>query len=85
MKPPTLHTERLLLRRWTDDDREAFAQINADPEVMRYRFKPLTRQESDSLLDAIEACFDTNGFGRHTQPVIGQIVHRGRQCVAVLA
>jgi ribosomal-protein-alanine N-acetyltransferase len=64
MKPPTLHTKRLLLRRWTEDDREAFAQINSDPEVMRYRFKPLTRQESDSLLDAIEACFDTNGFGQ---------------------
>jgi RimJ/RimL family protein N-acetyltransferase len=64
MKPPTLHTKRLLLRRWTEDDREAFAQINADPEVMRYRFKPLTRQESDDLLGAIEACFDTNGFGQ---------------------
>jgi RimJ/RimL family protein N-acetyltransferase len=64
MKPPTLHTEHLLLRRWTDDDREVFAQINADPEVMRYRFKPLTRPESYDLLDNMEACFDQHGFGQ---------------------
>lgn len=51
-------------RRWTADDREAFAQLNADPNVMRYRLKTLTRQESDALLDAIEACFDNNGFGQ---------------------
>jgi ribosomal-protein-alanine N-acetyltransferase len=64
MKQPILHTERLLLRRWTEDDRETFARINGDPEVMRYRFKPLTREESDRLLDVIEAGFDTNGFGQ---------------------
>lgn len=63
MEPPTLHTERLLLRRWTDADRAPLAVINADPEVMRYRFAPLTRQESDALIDEIEACFEKNGFG----------------------
>jgi ribosomal-protein-alanine N-acetyltransferase len=63
MKSPVLHTERLVLRRWTDEDREVFAGINADPEVMRYRLKTLTRQESDDLIDAMEACFDQNGFG----------------------
>jgi RimJ/RimL family protein N-acetyltransferase len=64
MKPPSLRTKRLLLRRWTGDDREVFADINADPEVMRYRFKPLTRQESYDLVDNIEACFDQHGFGQ---------------------
>jgi RimJ/RimL family protein N-acetyltransferase len=64
MKPPTLHTKRLLLRRWTRDDREVFAQINADPEVMRYRFKPLTPEQSFDLIDNIEACFDRHGFGQ---------------------
>ena len=64
MKPPTLRTGRLLLRRWTTDDREVFAQINADPEVMRCRLKPLTRQESDELIDEIEASFDDHGFGQ---------------------
>jgi RimJ/RimL family protein N-acetyltransferase len=64
VKAPVLRSERLVLRRWTDGDRDAFAQINADPEVMRYRLRPLPRQESDDLLDAIEQCFDDNGFGQ---------------------
>lgn len=63
MKEPTIRTKRLLLRRWTDDDREDFARISADPEVMRYRFAPLSHQESDALIDQIEASFDENGFG----------------------
>ena len=52
-----------MLRRWTDDDREAFAAINADPEVMRYRLSTLTRRESDHLIDDIEGGFERNGFG----------------------
>jgi ribosomal-protein-alanine N-acetyltransferase len=63
MKPPTLHTRRLLLRRWTSDDHDAFAQINADPDVARYRFKPMSKTESDELLDEIEGCFDQHSFG----------------------
>jgi RimJ/RimL family protein N-acetyltransferase len=64
MKSPTVLTQRLLLRRWMRDDREVFARINADPEVMRYRFKPLTWHESDDLIDNIERCFDQHGFGQ---------------------
>jgi RimJ/RimL family protein N-acetyltransferase len=64
MKSPTVLTQRLLLRRWTRDDREVFARINADPEVMRYRFKPPTWHESDDLIDNIERCFDQHGFGQ---------------------
>ena len=30
---------------------------------MRYRFAPLSRQESDSVIDQLEASFDENGFG----------------------
>jgi ribosomal-protein-alanine N-acetyltransferase len=30
---------------------------------MRYRLRSLTRQESDDLIDEIEACFDRNGIG----------------------
>lgn len=64
MKSPVLRTKRLVLRRWTDDDREVFAQINGDPEVMRYRLRTLTRGESDNLIDAIEASFNEHGFGQ---------------------
>jgi RimJ/RimL family protein N-acetyltransferase len=63
MNDPTIRTKRLLLRRWTDHDRKDFAQISADPEVMRYRLAPLSRRESDALIDQIEGSFDQNGFG----------------------
>jgi ribosomal-protein-alanine N-acetyltransferase len=64
MKSPQVDTDRLVLRRWTDEDRVAFAQINADPEVMRYRGRTLTGQESNELSDAFEACFEQHGFGQ---------------------
>lgn len=61
---PQLTTNRLLLRRWRDDDRDAFAQLNADPEVMRDLGGPLNRRESDRKLDRYVAAFDEHGYGR---------------------
>ena len=58
-----LRTERLLLRRWRESDRTLFAGMNADPEVMRHFTAPLSREESDSLVDRIEDAFDIWGFG----------------------
>ena len=63
MKEPALYTKRLLLRRWADADREPFARISADPEVMQYRLAPLSHRESDMLIDESEASFEKNGFG----------------------
>ena len=42
-----LRTPRLRLRQWRDDDFEPFAELNADPEVMRHFPAPFTRGESD--------------------------------------
>jgi ribosomal-protein-alanine N-acetyltransferase len=56
-------TPRLLLRRWRASDREPFAALNADPEVMRYFRGTLDRGESDAFADRIEAQFDELGFG----------------------
>ncbi|MER7006821.1 GNAT family N-acetyltransferase [Dactylosporangium sp. NPDC000555] len=58
-----MRTERLLLRRWTDDDREPFAALNADPEVMRYFPRTLSRRESDTFVDRIVQQFDEYGYG----------------------
>ena len=58
-----LETERLLLRRWQDSDREPFAALNADPRVMEFLPGCLTREESDQLIDSIESHFDNRGFG----------------------
>jgi RimJ/RimL family protein N-acetyltransferase len=46
-----LSTPRLRLRQWRDDDREPFALMNADPEVMRWFPAPQTREESDLFVD----------------------------------
>lgn len=51
------------MRRWRDEDRAPFAAMNADPEVMRYFPQPLTRAESDLMVDKIEAAFDAHGYG----------------------
>lgn len=58
-----LLTERLMLRAFWDDDFARFAEINADPEVMRYFVKPLNRQESDALIARIMMHFAKHGFG----------------------
>src|SRR5262245_16769350 len=58
-----LRTERLLLRRWRDEDRAGFAALNADPEVMEYFPTRLTAADSDALVDKIEAHFEERGFG----------------------
>jgi len=60
---PELRTSRLRLRRWREDDHEPFARLNADPEVVECLAGPLTRRESDDLIEKIEAGFEANGFG----------------------
>ena len=58
-----VRTERLVMRRWRGEDREPFAAMNADPEVMRYFPAPLGRAASDTLVDRIEERFREQGFG----------------------
>jgi RimJ/RimL family protein N-acetyltransferase len=60
---PRLLTDRLLLRRWESADREPFAELNADPEVMREFRAPLDTAASDAFVDRIEASFDSLGYG----------------------
>ena len=61
--PDELRTERLRLRRWRDGDRDALAALNTDPEVMEFFPAPLTRQESDEMMDRLAESFDSRGFG----------------------
>ena len=56
-------TERLLLRNWKDSDRGPFSRMNAEPRVMEFMPKPLSREESDRFVDRIEADFRRFGFG----------------------
>lgn len=60
---PVLRTERLLLRGFTDEDRPAFAAINADPAVMEHMQGVMSRAESDAMIDRIEAGWDIHDCG----------------------
>jgi len=48
MQIPRLETERLILRAFCEADLDAYAEMCADPEVMRYigNGQPLSRPES---------------------------------------
>jgi RimJ/RimL family protein N-acetyltransferase len=59
----TLSGGRVCLRRWHDSDRNAFAAMNADARVMEFFPSRLTRDESDAMVDRIQAHFDERGFG----------------------
>lgn len=59
----TIRTDRLLMRRWRDSDREPFAALNGDPETMRFFPENLDRAASDALVERIAARFDQQGYG----------------------
>ncbi|MDK1287319.1 GNAT family N-acetyltransferase [Pseudoalteromonas umbrosa] len=58
-----LVTKRLVLRQWQEIDKGRFAQMNADPEVMRYFPSKLNIDESNALCDKIAALIDERGYG----------------------
>jgi RimJ/RimL family protein N-acetyltransferase len=57
-----LRTPRLLLREWRDDDRDPFAAMCADPEVMRYYPPKPDRAASDAWVARMRARNEEHGF-----------------------
>lgn len=73
MQPIQLHSARLRLRAWRDDDLPAFVALNADAEVMRHFPGVMSEAESLALAERIRGHFAAHGFGqwvleRHEQP-----------------
>ena len=59
----SIHTGRLLLRRWRESDREPFAELNGDPQTLVFFPHTLDRAASDALIDRVEANFEVLGYG----------------------
>ena len=59
----TLHTARLVLRPWREEDLPAYAAMNADPEVRRWFPGTLTREQSDAQAAKLQAHVERHGFG----------------------
>jgi RimJ/RimL family protein N-acetyltransferase len=56
-------TERLHLRQWCSADRKPFAQLNADPSVMKFFLNLLDRAASDALAEWIETEIGDRDWG----------------------
>jgi RimJ/RimL family protein N-acetyltransferase len=63
--PLEIETERLLLRQFRELDIDAFAEICADPEVMRYigEFKPLDRMGTWQVMARHLGHWQLRGYG----------------------
>jgi len=57
-----LETDRLILRRWRNSDREPWARITADPEVMEFFPSVLSKDKSDEFIGRMEAAYEKDGF-----------------------
>ena len=65
-EPPrfdTIRTARLLMRHWTESDREPFAALNGDPETLLFFPATLDRAASDAFAGRIESLFEARGYG----------------------
>jgi RimJ/RimL family protein N-acetyltransferase len=72
-----LETHRLRLRRWLPADRAPFAALNADPRVVEFLPKALSREESDAVVERIEAHFARHGFGLWAVEIKGPAAFAG--------
>lgn len=71
-----IETDRLILRNWREEDRPAFFEMNADPEVMRFFERTRSRAEADAVLDRFVREIDRDGYGFWAMELreIGQVI-----------
>lgn len=58
-----MRTERLLLRGWREEDRDAWAAMSADPAVMEFFPATLDRAAADAAFDRYSAALEERGWG----------------------
>lgn len=54
---------RIVLRQWQESDLDDFAEMNADPDVMRHFPKLLSREESTAWVERQRQAIDERGWG----------------------
>ncbi len=69
-----IRTERLLLRQWREEDREPWAALNADPEVMEFFPATLDRAEADAAVDRYSSAISERGWGLWAVELDGRFV-----------
>lgn len=62
MNPYLFTSHRLGFRTWQPFDLDDFTAINADQEVMRFFQKPLSREETQAMMDRMQRMFEERGF-----------------------
>ena len=58
-----IETDRLILRAFLETDREPWAAMNADPEVMRHFPATLSREEADAVIERVNGKIAETGVG----------------------
>jgi ribosomal-protein-alanine N-acetyltransferase len=58
-----IETDRLILRAFVDADRDPWAEMNADPEVMRHFPSTLSRQEAEAVIERVNGKIAESGVG----------------------
>ncbi|WP_296701583.1 GNAT family N-acetyltransferase [Algoriphagus sp.] len=64
MKAPSylFSSPNLGFRTWLDSDLEVFSQMNADLETMKYFEKPLSKEESQAMMERMNRMFADKGY-----------------------
>jgi ribosomal-protein-alanine N-acetyltransferase len=57
-----IETSRLILRSWTDKDRQPFAEMCDDPVLMEYLLPIASREASDGWIDGQMVYLTKHGF-----------------------
>lgn len=63
LTPITMKTDRLLLRQWKPQDVSVFADMNEDPEVMKYFPGLLSRDQSEGWAENCRRGLEQQGWG----------------------
>ncbi|MCK4709960.1 MAG: GNAT family N-acetyltransferase, partial [Gammaproteobacteria bacterium] len=58
-----IETDRLRLRQWKETDYALFADLNADPEVMKYFPNALSKEDSDCFAIKLQSLIQDRGWG----------------------